>query len=210
VCARCSRHCPEHYSNLLSLSLSLLPFCLALLSCLSLARVSRRSLDRLVVRGGRFAPETNTRGALEEYVSARAVGRIAQETLAAAPPSLATSLRGVSEPLTAKHVFDHARQGDALARSLVDDTCDLLALSAINMVRIFDTKHVIFGGGLIAAGDILIDGIRARFKHHYWSLTSPDSVEVSLAHLGTRAGMIGAAYLAHPAYRGAGDAANKP
>ena len=128
-------------------------------------------LSRIFQRGGRLSISTGIHGVLEEYASARAVGMLGQE---AVNNGKTTSLRNIQESITAKHVFDCSKleQGDKVSNEFVSETIDILAVTAVNMVRIFDTKHIIFGGGLISAGDSLLHGIRERFKHHYWKLTS--------------------------------------
>uniref|UniRef100_A0A7S2RJX9 Glucokinase n=1 Tax=Mucochytrium quahogii TaxID=96639 RepID=A0A7S2RJX9_9STRA len=146
---------------------------------------------------GRPSPNTGVNGIVEEYVSARSVGVIAQERAAS---SKSNSKLKQLESVTCKDVFDLAKQGDPLSVEIVEETFDLLGVICINMVRVFDTSTIIIGGGMIAAGQFLLDGIKKRFRHHHWTLNTP-TCDVRLAQLGTTSGMIGAAYLAHPLKR---------
>jgi glucokinase len=52
--------------------------------------------------------------------------------------------------------------------------------------------RVVIGGGIAAAGDLLLDPIRAELGRRV-HVTSLDSVAIVLAELGTWAGAIGAA-----------------
>jgi len=143
--------------------------------------------------GGRYSANTGVHGIVEEYVSARAVGSIGQER--AAPGSKLASL---GSKLTCKDVFDIAAKGDEVACEIVDETADLLAVLCINLTRFMDPSVIILTGGMTAAGDVLLEKIKLRFLHHNWTLDSPTCL-IQYANLGTKAGIVGAAFLCHPA-----------
>ena len=60
------------------------------------------------------------------------------------------------------------------------------------MVTVLSTDRVVIGGGIAAAGDLLLDPIRAERRDRVHT-TSLAEVEVVSAQLGTWAGAIGAA-----------------
>jgi len=151
-------------------------------------------------RNGRFSEGTNVYGVLEEYVSARAVAQRAKEALSsiADGEKVESSLQKLSsEKITCKEVFEAAKAGDKFALGIVDDTTDILGVTCVNMVRILDTDAVVFGGGMVGAGNFLLEKIKASFCNHYWNLSNP-TCDIVLAELGNQAGFVGAAYLAHP------------
>ncbi len=157
----------------------------------------------IIERNGRYSANTDVHGNLEEYVSARAIGIIAQEAVEEASAKGSSSLLcGITprDSITSKHVFDLAKQGDELAIQLAEDAFDILGVACINIVRMLDVDTILLGGGLVGAGNILLDGVVKHFKKHYWKLDEP-SCEIKIAHLGPEAGIVGAAYLGHPCRR---------
>lgn len=132
------------------------------------------------------------RGCAEQYASARALGRIAQRALAAEPkrPSL---LRQAGE-ISSKSVFDCAAQGDPLARELLDRLYDVLGMTIAGGCCILDPELVVLGGGMSKAGQVLLDGILPRFRHHMFHACQ--DTRFALAQLGNDAGIYGCFHLA--------------
>jgi glucokinase len=134
------------------------------------------------------------RGCLEAYASATNVVRRAREEMASWRG--ATKLRDYftanDDVFTAKVVFDLAAAGDELARKVADDTAYYLALGACAVIAVVDPEMIVYGGGMIAAGErfrAAIEGYVRRF-----GLPFPTkSVKVTFASLGSDAGFIGAA-----------------
>jgi glucokinase len=131
-------------------------------------------------------------GCLEAYASATAVVKRAVEQLhAGATSSLATILQANQE-LTAKHIFDAAAAGDAVAEKIVDDTAYYLAVGAANVMHCIDPDMVVFGGGMIAAGQSFLDRIQ-KYVHEVAFPVPAQKTKLCYASLGTDAGFIGAA-----------------
>jgi glucokinase len=133
------------------------------------------------------------KGCLEAYASATSVVKRTLERLEekGARSSLHEMLRA-GEELTARDIFDAAAGGDELAAKIVEDTAFYLAVGAMNLMHIIDPQTVVFGGGMIAAGD----GFLERIRHHVRELAFPvlaDKTKICYAELGTDAGFIGAA-----------------
>jgi glucokinase len=133
-------------------------------------------------------------GCLEAYASATAVVKRMQEALAAqrdqggAPSSLTHS----ASDMTARDVFQAAAAGDGLAGHIVEETACYLAVGAMNLMHIVDPDLVVFGGGMIAAGESFLE----RIRHHVRRLAFPIPAErtpIRYAELGIDAGFIGAA-----------------
>ena len=103
------------------------------------------------------------RGCLEAYASATAVVKRTREALAkdAGKSSLHANDKW-DEGLTSRDVFDAAVAGDALAQRVVEDTAFYLAVGAANLMHVIDPDMVVFGGGMIAAGEPFLE----RIRHH--------------------------------------------
>jgi len=135
------------------------------------------------------------RGCVEAYASASSTAKRATEALLAGE---ASSLREVLEQngeVTSKDVYEHLSRGDALASRIADETAKALAVVCVNMLHTTDPARIVFAGGMIAAGDALLNGIRTAFARQIWHLKK-EAVEMVFASLGEDAGIIGAAALA--------------
>ncbi len=132
-------------------------------------------------------------GCLEAYASATAVVRRAQEALA--QPGVSSELTLLTqrpEGITARDVFDAAASGDALAEQLVDETAHYLAIGAMNMMHTIDPDMIVFGGGMIAAGDAFLARIRQLIAQLAFPVPAAQT-RIVYAQLGSDAGFIGAA-----------------
>ena len=59
-----------------------------------------------------------------------------------------------------------------------------------------EPEKFVFAGGMIAAGDMLLEKIRHYFNEYNWVIKNEEAVEICFATLGEDAGIIGAAALA--------------
>jgi glucokinase len=126
------------------------------------------------------------RGCLEAYASAPSVVQRTREAL-----QKAGDISALGE-LSSRGIFDAAAAGNALAARIVEETAYYLAIGATNAMHAIDPDMVVFGGGMIAAGD----GFLERIRHHVRRLAFPvpaEKTEVRYAELGSDAGFIGAA-----------------
>lgn len=130
------------------------------------------------------------RGCLEQYASATGIVREAKRRLAAGSESALRAFEDVS----AKDVFDSAKSGDALALEIVDFFADTLgrALAAVSCVC--DPQVFVIGGGVSAAGRIIIDAVSKAFRSY--AFPASEETDFVLASLGNDAGICGAARLA--------------
>lgn len=131
------------------------------------------------------------RGCAEQYASARSAAQLAVRRLAQDPrPSLLRSCNQV----TARQLFQCAAQGDAIARSVLDEVYDILGLTIANGCCMVDPELVVLGGGMSKAGQVLLDGVIPRFEHHMFHACK--GTKFALATLGNDAGIYGCFHLA--------------
>src|SRR5512136_2000339 len=79
------------------------------------------------------------------------------------------ALKGRRKPeelarLLAEDVFDAARQGQAWASRLIDETVDCLAVAIANLTVTFDPELIVLGGGVTRSADLLIEPILRRIE----------------------------------------------
>lgn len=130
-------------------------------------------------------------GCLEQYASATGIVREANRRLTAL--STPSALRG-AEPVTAKAVFDCAKNGDALALDVVRLFGDTLGRALANVSCVCDPEVFVIGGGVSAAGQIILDTVQSAFRQH--AFPAAEETRFELAALGNDAGIYGCAQLA--------------
>ncbi len=127
-------------------------------------------------------------GHLEQYASATGIVRMAKKRLALSDEM--TALRKY-DPLTAKDIFDEAKNGDAIALELTDRLGSYLALVLTHVAAVVDPVAFVIGGGVSKAGTILTDAIERHYNHNI--LKALCGKKILLAELGNDAGIYGAA-----------------
>jgi glucokinase len=93
---------------------------------------------------------------------------------------------------TAEEAVERARSGDRAAIEGLTRVGRWLGIGIANMITVITPDRVVIGGGIAAAGDLLLAETRAEIRRRV-RMTSLADVEVVIAELGTWAGAIGAA-----------------
>jgi glucokinase len=137
-------------------------------------------------------------GCVEAIASASNTARRATVAVTAGDASSLKQVLDNHGEITCKDVYQHLAQGDPLAKRITDETHEALAIMCVNMLHVIDPACIVFAGGMIAAGDTLLNGIRSQFDTRMWTLRK-ESVKLVFASLGEDAGVIGAAALARDA-----------
>ena len=96
---------------------------------------------------------------------------------------------------TAEEVYAGVREGDRQCRAAVDTVAAYLGIGLANLVTVLGPDRIVVGGGIISAGDLVLDPIRAAIRERV-TLVPIDEIEVVAASLGPAAGSIGAALAA--------------
>jgi glucokinase len=135
------------------------------------------------------------RGCVEAYASASWTAQRATEAVEAGAKSSMKEVLQENGRITCKDVYEHLADGDELAKKITDETAKALALVCINVLHTTEPNRIVFAGGMIAAGDALLDRIKHYFNEQIWTLKK-ETVEICFATLGEDAGIIGAAALA--------------
>jgi glucokinase len=152
-----------------------------------------------------------SRGCLEQYASATAIKRMAQEAIAAGQaPQMAHAMKEDVE-FTSKVIFDLAMQGDAPARGIFERVGKALGTVVADMVNIFNFPMYVIGGGVASAWDafapLMLETV-GRNSFVYRATAPTENIQagnapsrsvrgtmITRAVLGGDAGLIGAARL---------------
>ena len=152
-------------------------------------------LGHMIIYPGGRSCNCGQKGCVEAYASADSTARRATEAIEAGAESSLKKVLDEKGKITAKDVYEHLACGDKLAKEITDGTAEALAITCINMLHTTEPKRIIFTGGMIAAGDVLLNRIKDYFNEHIWTLKK-EMVEICFATLGEDTGIIGAAALA--------------
>ncbi|MBA7660608.1 Glucokinase [subsurface metagenome] len=135
------------------------------------------------------------KGCAEAYASASSTAKRATEAVQAGAESSLKKVLEEKGQISCKDVYQHLAAGDRLAKEITDDTAKVLAILCVNILHTTEPKKIVFAGGMINAGDILLNRIKDYFNQQVWKLKK-EKVDICFAILGEDAGIIGAAALA--------------
>ncbi|MCA9242512.1 MAG: ROK family protein [Phycisphaerales bacterium] len=154
-------------------------------------------IDRRLVRGsydsageiGHMIVEADGRkcpcgqsGCLERYASATGISATFQE-------------RGGAAVQMTRDICSKAERGDPIAMGAFDVAAKMLAIAIINLQHLLNPELIALGGGVAAAGNVLLEPVRRYARELTWRLVD-DLPRIELAVAGNDAGMLGAAALA--------------
>ncbi|MBO0900119.1 ROK family glucokinase [Cellulomonas sp. zg-ZUI222] len=151
-----------------------------------------------VVPGGHYCG-CGHEGCWEQYVSGSALVRDAQAA-AITHPELAAGLLelagGGPDAITGPLVTRAAQDGDPLALELLGEVGRWVGEGAASVAALLDPELFVIGGGVSAAGDLLLVPARKAFGEQLSGRGHRPEAAIVVAAMGNDAGMVGAADLA--------------
>lgn len=143
-------------------------------------------------------------GCWEQYCSGNALVRFVRARLEAATfvgPSVVEELAG-GDPaaVTGPMVTTAAQRGDELALAAFAAVGDWLGVGTANLVAALDPVCVVVGGGVSAAGDLLLRPARVALQRSLVGAAHRVVPEIVQASFGPEAGVVGAAAMARAAF----------
>jgi glucokinase len=142
------------------------------------------------------ACECGGTGCWEQYCSGNALVRFARAGLGDGETLLDAACGGDPTALTGPMVTDAARRGDAVALGAFDAVGRWLGVGAANLIAAFDPELVVIGGGVSAAGDLLLEPARRALGESLVGVGHREIPRLQQARFGPEAGIVGAADLA--------------
>ena len=124
------------------------------------------------------------RGCLEQYASANGIARVTALELQKTEEE--TVLRKL-EKITAKDIFDAAKEGDGFALRMVERLGKTLGMACSRIAAVLDPEAFVFGGGVSRAGKMLTDVIEKYYNQYAFRT----GAKFLLAELGNDAGIYG-------------------
>jgi len=146
--------------------------------------------------------ECGNRGCWEQYASGNALVREARELAGTNSPVAYRLLElagGDINNITGPGVTAAAMQGEPIAIELLGDIGQWLGRGIANLAAALDPDLVVIGGGVSAAGDLLLQPAQVAFDRTLTGRGYRPEARLVLAHFRNDAGLIGAADLARHA-----------
>jgi glucokinase len=151
-----------------------------------------------VVPGGHYCG-CGHEGCWEQYASGSALVRDAQAALITQPERgmrLLELAGGDADELTGPQVTQAAQEGDPLAVELLAELGRWIGEGSASVAALLDPAIVVIGGGVSAAGDLLLAPARNAFLDQLSARGHRPEATFALASMGNDAGIVGAADLA--------------
>jgi glucokinase len=135
------------------------------------------------------------RGCLEVMASGSALVREASLRVARRPDTALGHALEEGRELTGPFVTELAHDGDPVARDAIETVGRALGVGLSSLVNLLNPEVIVIGGGVIAAGEMLLEPARREMNERALS-PARENVRVTAAEFGDEAGMIGAALMA--------------
>jgi glucokinase len=142
-----------------------------------------------------------TYGDIEALAAGPAMARRARVMLEqehSLPSVLRELAHGHAEEISPKMIQQAARQGDHVAKTILEETGFYLGIWLAGMITLFDPEAIVIGGGVSHIGKPLFDKIRATIPSHTINTFAAET-PVLPAKLRTDVGVYGAAAVFLPA-----------
>jgi glucokinase len=141
------------------------------------------------------APRFPQPGSLEALAAGRALDRLAADSARAHPDSALGRLAAAGEAVTGREAVTAAQDGDEHALRALTVLGERLGIGIASAINVFDPEQVVVGGGVIAAGELLLGPARETASRYVLPGVG-SRTEIRAARYGNDAGVRGAALLA--------------
>jgi glucokinase len=133
-------------------------------------------------------------GCVESLASGTALGREGRAVAESSPDSAMGKMLAEGREIDGHAVTEAALAGDEVAIGVFGLIGGRLGVACASLANIFQPNAIVVGGGVIAAGDLLLDPARRELRQR--ALNPMNRTPILEATLGNDAGMIGAAAMA--------------
>lgn len=134
------------------------------------------------------------RGCLESLASGTALGREGRAAAEREPDSVLGTMLADGRQVDGEAVTEAALGGDATAVGVLELIGRRLGVGMAGFANVFEPEAIVIGGGVIGAGELLLEPARRELRER--ALKPMSRTPVLAAELGPDAGMIGAAAMA--------------
>lgn len=133
------------------------------------------------------------RGCIEAFASGPAISAMGMKAVVQGQETRIADLAGGDlNRITPELICEAAQAGDRIAKQIYEFAGMIIGAGVANIILAVSPRRIVIGGGVAAAGDLILDPIRRSIKDRVF-LKEVDQIDVVPAKLGNNAGLIGAA-----------------
>lgn len=151
-------------------------------------------LGHMTIKDGGELCNCGNHGCLEAYASATALVRRSLAKLNSGAESILRKWIDEGRELSAKLINEARLEGDEFARDALEELGYYLGVGISAMVNALNPDVVVIGGGVMNAGDVILNPAREVVKEKTFS-EFYENLKIEPAQLGNDAGVIGSAGL---------------
>lgn len=160
-------------------------------------RSAGTEIGHMVIRKDGELCTCGRRGCFERYASATGLINMTRREMIAHPESSMWKRAGTPEGADGATAFACAREGDDVAKRVVEEYISYLGEGVVNLVNLFRPEAVLFGGGISAEGENLLAPLREYVYPRIYVSETYARLDLVRAELGNDAGIFGAAQFAY-------------
>lgn len=113
-------------------------------------------------------------GCVEAETATWAIRRIVERE----PGFPGSPLRGLADPKI-RDIADRARQGDGLARKILDDLIDKWSAGAVNLIHAYDPEVFLLSGGVMNGADLFGEPLIEKIRSRAWTPYGEIDIRIS-------------------------------
>ena len=133
------------------------------------------------------------RGCIEAFASGPAISAMGMKAVVQGQETRIADLAGGDlNRITPELICEAAQAGDRIAKQIYEFAGMIIGAGVANIILAVSPRRIVIGGGVAAAGDLILEPIRRSIKDRVF-LKEVDQIDVVPAKLGNNAGLIGAA-----------------
>ncbi|MDC3417526.1 ROK family protein [Aquibacillus salsiterrae] len=133
-------------------------------------------------------------GCLEKYASGTAIKKLANDRLQSGEVSILSELLHSEKEVANNHIAFAAKEGDLFSIKLLNEIGNYLGIGVVNLIHLFNTEVVVFGGGVMNMSDYILPSVKKYIKEHGIKQMTEDVI-IEKTKLGKSAGIMGASGL---------------
>jgi ribulose-phosphate 3-epimerase len=124
------------------------------------------------------------KGCLENYVAGKGLAVSANEKM----PQYNNKLTGLD-------VFNMAKNGDEIAKQIIDNAICLLGNAVISIINVLSPDRILFSGGMSGQKELFVNPLMQYINENSYTVSVGEGFYMGYAKLGEDAPMVGAALL---------------
>ncbi|MDD2401057.1 MAG: ROK family protein [Clostridia bacterium] len=148
----------------------------------------------MVIEPNGYQCTCGRKGCWETLISASGIVRRTKERMKGIEKENFLKKIGNDNLLSTEAIFQAYREGDSIAKEVVDETISYLVIGLTNLINLFNPSKISLGGGVAEADEIVTQNLMSKINNEIFH-TLRGKVEIYKSVQGYYGGVVGAACL---------------